>query len=109
MEKVKKTVAKKKAEADPVAAKRAALMAAMEKIEKNYGRGAVMKLGDECIDNIEVVPSGSIALNFALGVGGFPRGRITEIFGPESSGKTTQALPVYNTQLTLPTNREVYI
>lgn len=92
MEKVKKTVAKKKADADPVAAKRAALMAAMEKIEKNYGRGAVMKLGDECIDNIEVVPSGSIALNFALGVGGFPRGRITEIFGPESSGKTTLAL-----------------
>ena len=93
MEKAKKTTAKKKTEAaDPEKARRAALVAAMEKIEKTYGRGAVMKLGDECIENIEVVPSGSIALNYALGVGGFPRGRITEIYGPESSGKTTLAL-----------------
>ncbi|MCM1021779.1 MAG: recombinase RecA [Muribaculum sp.] len=73
-------------------AKRQALDAAMEKIEKAYGRGAIMKLGDEQIENIEVISTGSIALNHALGVGGFPRGRITEIFGPESSGKTTLAL-----------------
>ena len=73
-------------------AKRQALDAAGEKIEKAYGRGAIMKLGDEQVENIEVVSTGSIALNHALGVGGFPRGRITEIFGPESSGKTTLAL-----------------
>lgn len=69
-----------------------ALKAAMGKIEKDYGRGAVMKLGDEAIDNVEVIPTGSIGLDYALGVGGFPRGRIIEIFGPESSGKTTIAL-----------------
>ncbi|MCH5219787.1 MAG: recombinase RecA [Muribaculaceae bacterium] len=69
-----------------------ALQAALGKIEKDYGRGAVMKLGDEAIENIEVIPTGSIGLNYALGVGGFPRGRISEIFGPESSGKTTVAL-----------------
>lgn len=69
-----------------------ALRAAMDKIEKNFGKGSIMKLGDENIENIEVIPTGSIALNAALGVGGYPKGRIVEIFGPESSGKTTLAI-----------------
>ena len=69
-----------------------ALQAAMAKIEKDFGKGSIMKLGEERIDNIEVIPSGSIALDHALGVGGYPRGRIVEIYGPESSGKTTLAL-----------------
>ena len=69
-----------------------ALRAAMEKIEKNYGKGSIMKLGDESIENIEVIPTGSIALDAALGVGGYPKGRIIEIYGPESSGKTTLAI-----------------
>ena len=68
-----------------------ALRAAMDKIEKNYGKGSIMKLGDENIEDIEVIPTGSIALNAALGVGGYPKGRIVEIYGPESSGKTTLA------------------
>ena len=80
------------AEKDPKAAKLEALKAAMGQIEKNYGRGAVMKLGDEVVEDIEVIPSGSIALDNALGVGGYPRGRIIEIYGPESSGKTTLAI-----------------
>lgn len=69
-----------------------ALQAAMDKIEKSYGKGAIMKLGDEQIEDIAVIPTGSIALNAALGVGGFPRGRVIEIYGPESSGKTTLAI-----------------
>ncbi len=69
-----------------------ALRAAMDKIEKNYGKGSIMKLGDESVENIEVISSGSIALNAALGVGGYPRGRVIEIYGPESSGKTTLAI-----------------
>ena len=69
-----------------------ALRAAMDKIEKNYGKGSIMKLGDENIEDIEVIPTGSIALNAALGVGGYPKGRIVEIYGPESSGKTTIAI-----------------
>ena len=69
-----------------------ALRAAMDKIEKNYGKGSIMKLGDESIEDIEVIPTGSIALNAALGVGGYPKGRIVEIYGPESSGKTTIAI-----------------
>ena len=77
---------------DPKAAKLEALANAMGKIEKTYGRGAIMKMGDEVIENVEVVPTGSIALNMALGVGGFPRGRIIEIYGAESSGKTTLAI-----------------
>ncbi len=92
-EKAKKAPLKKKgASDDPAAAKLSALTSAMERIEKTYGRGAVMKLGDDNVENVEVIPTGSIGLNFALGVGGFPRGRITEIFGPESSGKTTLAI-----------------
>ena len=62
-----------------------ALRAAMDKIEKNYGKGSIMKLGDESVENIEVIPTGSIALNAALGVGGYPKGRVIEIYGPESS------------------------
>ncbi len=69
-----------------------ALRAAVEKIEKTAGKGAIMKMGDENIEQIEVIPSGSVALDVALGVGGYPRGRVIEIFGPESSGKTTLAI-----------------
>ncbi len=64
----------------------------MGRIEKAYGRGAVMKLGDEVVEDVDVIPTGSVGLNYALGVGGYPRGRIIEIFGPESSGKTTLAI-----------------
>ncbi len=67
-----------------------ALRAAMDKIEKNYGKGSIMKLGDESVENIEVIPTGSIALNAALGVGGYPKGRVIEIYGPESSWRSTQ-------------------
>lgn len=69
-----------------------ALQAAMDKIEKNFGKGSIMKLGDENVQQVEVIPTGSIALNAALGVGGYPKGRIIEIYGPESSGKTTLAI-----------------
>ncbi|MBR0489561.1 MAG: recombinase RecA [Prevotella sp.] len=69
-----------------------ALQAAMSKIEKDFGKGSIMKLGDEHIENVDVIPTGSIGLNAALGVGGYPRGRIIEIYGPESSGKTTLAI-----------------
>jgi recombination protein RecA len=69
-----------------------ALQAAMAKIEKDFGKGSIMKLGDEVVENVDVIPTGSIALNAALGVGGYPRGRIIEIYGPESSGKTTLAI-----------------
>ena len=69
-----------------------ALQAAMSKIEKDYGKGSIMRMGDENIANVEVIPTGSISLNAALGVGGYPKGRIIEIYGPESSGKTTLAI-----------------
>lgn len=69
-----------------------ALQAAMDKIEKNFGKGSIMKMGDSVVEEVEVIPTGSIALNVALGVGGYPRGRIVEIYGPESSGKTTLAI-----------------
>ena len=72
--------------------KEKALAETFKAIEKQYGKGAVMKLGDKAIEAIEVIPSGSIALDVALGVGGYPKGRIIEIYGPESSGKTTFAL-----------------
>ena len=89
----KKPAAKKAVtEADARASKLNALSQALGKIEKDYGRGAIMKLGDEAIEQVDVIPTGSIGLNYALGVGGFPRGRITEIYGPESSGKTTLAI-----------------
>ena len=94
MAKTEKTskASKAKATSSTGDARMDALAAALGQIEKAYGRGAVMKLGDEAIENIEVIPTGSIALNHALGVGGYPRGRIIEIFGPESSGKTTLAI-----------------
>ena len=69
-----------------------ALRAAMDKIEKNYGKGSIMKLGDDKIEDIDIIPTGSISLDVALGVGGYPKGRIIEIYGPESSGKTTLAI-----------------
>ena len=69
-----------------------ALQAAMAKIDKEYGKGAIMKLGEENIENVPVIPTGSLGLNYALGVGGYPKGRIIEIYGPESSGKTTLAI-----------------
>ena len=69
-----------------------ALQAAMDKIEKSFGKGSIMKLGDERIQDVEVIPTGSIGLNYALGVGDYPKGRIIEIYGPESSGKTTLAI-----------------
>lgn len=72
--------------------KQKALRATMDKIEKTYGKGSIMKMGDEKIVETLVIPSGSIALNVALGVGGYPRGRVIEIYGPESSGKTTLAI-----------------
>jgi len=69
-----------------------ALELAIGKLEKDYGKGTIMKLGDHAIENIPFIPSGSIALDLALGVNGYPRGRVVEIFGPESSGKTTLAI-----------------
>ncbi len=77
---------------DPVAAKLKALQSAMAKIEKDYGKGSIMKMGDQQIEAISVIPTGSLGLDQALGVGGYPRGRIIEIYGPESSGKTTLAI-----------------
>jgi recombination protein RecA len=77
---------------DEKASKLKALEAALGKIEKDFGKGSIMKLGEKTIEEIEVIPTGSISLDYALGVGGYPKGRIIEIFGPESSGKTTLAL-----------------
>ena len=76
----------------PSADKLKALQLAMEKIEKEHGKGTIMKMGEENVEDVSVIPSGSIGLNLALGVGGYPRGRIIEIYGPESSGKTTLAI-----------------
>ena len=76
----------------PSAEKLKALQLAMAKIDKEFGKGAIMKLGDDKIEDIPVIPSGSVGLNVALGVGGYPRGRVIEIYGPESSGKTTLAI-----------------
>ncbi len=83
---------KKSAATAPNTEKLKALQAAMDKIEKSYGKGSIMKMGDETVEDIPVIPSGSVALNAALGVGGYPRGRVIEIYGPESSGKTTLAI-----------------
>lgn len=69
-----------------------ALQLTLDKLEKTYGKGAVMKLGDEAVEELEVIPTGSLNLDLALGVGGYPKGRIVEIYGPESSGKTTLAI-----------------
>lgn len=89
----RKNMAKKEdAAQDPKADKMKALQAAMAKIEKDFGKGSIMRMGDEHVDPVDVIPTGSIGLNAALGVGGYPRGRIIEIYGPESSGKTTLAI-----------------
>ena len=73
----------KETEANQQSEKLKALQAAMSKIEKDFGKGSIMRMGDEQIENVDVIPSGSIGLNVALGVGGYPRGRIIEIYGPE--------------------------
>ena len=85
-------MAKEVPAADVNAAKMKALQATIDKIEKDYGKGTIMKLGDQPQWDVQVIPSGSIALDHALGIGGYPRGRIIEIYGPESSGKTTLAI-----------------
>ncbi len=69
-----------------------ALQLTLDKIEKNYGKGSIMRLGDKAVEEIEIIPTGSIGLDLALGIGGLPRGRIIEVYGPESSGKTTLAI-----------------
>ncbi|HPG74308.1 MAG TPA: DNA recombination/repair protein RecA, partial [Bacteroidales bacterium] len=69
-----------------------ALQLTIGKIEKDYGKGAIMKLGEKVIEDVPVIPSGSVSLDYALGIGGYPRGRVIEIYGPESSGKTTLAI-----------------
>lgn len=69
-----------------------ALQLTLDKLEKSYGKGVVMKMGDARVVNVDVIPTGSLGLDIALGIGGFPRGRVVEIYGPESSGKTTIAL-----------------
>ena len=82
----------KQAAVKPSAEKLKALQLAMDKIEKDYGKGTIMKMGDNHVMDVPVIPAGSIGLNAALGVGGYPRGRVIEIYGPESSGKTTLAI-----------------
>ncbi len=82
------------ASSTPVPDRRKALDAALTQIERSFGKGSIMRLGDNTVIKVEVIPTGSLGLDFALGVGGIPRGRVTEIFGPESSGKTTMALHV---------------
>tara|TARA_B100001996_G_C18671883_1_gene597041 strand:+ start:1759 stop:2763 length:1005 start_codon:yes stop_codon:yes gene_type:complete len=78
--------------ADSKDAKLKALQLTLDKLDKTYGKGSVMKLGDEVVEEVEVISSGSIGLDIALGTGGYPRGRVIEIYGPESSGKTTLTL-----------------
>jgi recombination protein RecA len=91
-EKEKGTEVQVKEKVAPNVEKLKALRAAMDKIEKNYGKGSIMKMGDNAVEEVAVIPTGSVALNAALGVGGYPRGRVIEIYGPESSGKTTLAI-----------------
>ncbi len=76
----------------PSSDKLKALQLAMEKIDKDHGKGTIMKMGEHVVEDVAVIPSGSVGLNLALGVGGYPRGRVVEIYGPESSGKTTLAI-----------------
>ncbi len=80
--------------AAPAADKKKALETAMAQIEKAYGKGSIMRLGDNADIVVEAIPTGSLSLDLALGIGGVPRGRIIEIYGPESSGKTTLALHI---------------
>ncbi len=85
-------MAKQKDAKDIQQEKLKALQVTLDKIDKNFGKGAIMKMGDEVVENVPAIKTGSLALDIALGVGGFPRGRVVEIFGPESSGKTTLAI-----------------
>ena len=85
-------MAKVQKETAPMSDKMKALQMAMEKIDKTFGKGSIMRMGEEKVEEVEVIPTGSIGLNAALGVGGYPKGRIIEIYGPESSGKTTLAI-----------------
>jgi len=85
-------MAKNESKLQPSADKLKALQAAMDKIDKSFGKGSIMRMGEEKVDAVEVISSGSLCLNAALGVGGYPKGRIIEIYGPESSGKTTLAI-----------------
>ena len=98
VDKIKYIIKKNKCSNDkgghPVLEKKKALEMALGQIEKQFGKGAVMKLGENSHMNIESIPTGSMSLDLALGVGGVPRGRIVEVFGPESSGKTTVALHI---------------
>ena len=87
-------VEKKKNDAAAASDKKQALETALRQIEKNFGKGSVMRLGDRPEMNVEAIPTGSLALDIALGIGGVPKGRIIEIYGPESSGKTTLALHI---------------
>jgi len=86
-EKTKETMSK-----DVKTEKLKALQMAMDKLEKTHGKGAIMRMGDSKVEDVEAIPTGSLGVDLALGVGGFPRGRIIEIYGPESSGKTTLAI-----------------
>ena len=76
----------------PISDKLKALQLAMDKIEKDHGKGAIMRMGDTKVEEVSFISTGSIGLNVALGIGGLPRGRVIEIYGPESSGKTTLAI-----------------
>ena len=89
-------MAAKKETAAPAASsdKKKAIETAMQQIEKMYGKGSIMRYGDGNVANVEAIPTGSLALDLALGIGGLPRGRVVEIYGPESSGKTTVALHI---------------
>src|SRR6185295_99338 len=69
-----------------------ALQLTLDKLEKTFGKGSIMKMGDAAVENVEVIPTGSLSLDIALGIGGLPKGRVIEIYGPESSGKTTLTL-----------------
>ncbi|MBQ2830022.1 MAG: recombinase RecA [Oscillospiraceae bacterium] len=87
-------MAEKKTAAAPMSDKRQALETAMAQIEKAYGKGSIMRYGDRTVTSAESIPTGSLALDLALGIGGVPKGRVIEIYGPESSGKTTLALHI---------------
>ena len=91
-EEVKQEVKEKPKAQETNPEKLKALQATLDKIEKDFGKGTIMKLGDQPKFNVSVIPSGSIGLDHALGIGGYPRGRVIEIYGPESSGKTTLAI-----------------
>ncbi len=90
----KKTAKLQAGRLDDAAEKQKALLATLGRIDKDFGKGAIMCLGDDAVQDVEVISTGSVGLDFALGVGGLPRGRITEIYGPEASGKTTLAIHV---------------